>query len=184
MTTPRCEGEEVSRRLVALGMAYLLARTTVGPVFKGVTCKLWAKSTDYDGYAKMSLDGHCLRPHRVAFFLARGYWPKPTTDHLCRRRACIEPLHLEAVPQRVNILRGDGPAARAIRQNACGKGHALSEDNVYIEIDRVGRRSRHCRICRRESWQRFYFRNHERRLADMRARAANRRARNGARIAS
>jgi hypothetical protein len=161
-------------------MAYLHARTVEGPVFNGVTCKLWTKATDYDGYGKFTLDGHCLRAHRVAFFLAKGYWPKPTTDHLCRRRACIEPAHLEAVTVRVNILRGEGPSAKQARQVTCKNGHPITGDDVY----RWKGQRRRCRLCHRATWKRFYQRNRERRLSDVRARLAQRRHRHDAANAS
>ena len=33
-------------------------------------------------------------------------------DHLCRNRRCVNPDHLEPVPQRTNVLRGYGAAGR------------------------------------------------------------------------
>lgn len=58
--------------------------------------------------------------HRFAYELLVGPIPPGLTlDHLCRNRGCVNPDHLQPVTQRVNVLRGDAPAARtAERQSA------------------------------------------------------------------
>jgi hypothetical protein len=65
-------------------------------------------------------------------------------DHLCRNRACVNPAHLEAVSQTVNLMRGMGPAAVNARKTHCPKGHAYDSDNTYI-IPSTG--TRICRQC-------------------------------------
>lgn len=62
--------------------------------------------------------------HRVLFAHFIAEIPKGLViDHLCRNRACCNPWHLEAVTQKVNILRGSGPAAVAVRNGTCQAGH-------------------------------------------------------------
>lgn len=73
---------------------------------------------------------------------ARGF----EVDHLCRNRACCNPDHLEAVPKKVNILRGESPPARNARKIRCDRGHSLlSDGDVWIDA----RGHRWCRRCRR-----------------------------------
>lgn len=48
-------------------------------------------------------------PHRIAYQYVVGTIPKGLhLDHLCRVRRCARPTHLEPVPPRENIARGDG----------------------------------------------------------------------------
>lgn len=78
--------------------------------------------------------------HRLAYIHFKGPIPDGLTiDHLCRTPACINPDHLEAVSQRVNILRGGGPAAINAAKMLCKEGHELTQ---------VGPRKRACKTCR------------------------------------
>lgn len=67
-------------------------------------------------------------------------------DHLCRRRSCINPNHLELVTSVENTLRGNGPTAVNARKTHCVHGHALSGTNLLI--DYRGRRK--CKTCQRQ----------------------------------
>lgn len=75
-----------------------------------------------------------------------------TFDHLCRVRACCQPLHLEQVTNKVNCLRGDSPPAINARKTHCKKGHEFTPSNtVMVQSFRKGKLSpqRVCRICSR-----------------------------------
>ena len=73
-------------------------------------------------------------------------------DHLCRVRCCVNPAHLEPVTHRINMLRGNTPAAAHAAKTACPNGHP------YDAVDYRGRRF--CRRCRSERQRERY---HQRR---------------------
>jgi hypothetical protein len=66
-------------------------------------------------------------------------------DHLCRNTLCVNPDHLRAVTDRVNVLAGFGVVAMQARQTHCKRGHALVGENVIVRANR-----RWCRECKRE----------------------------------
>jgi hypothetical protein len=81
--------------------------------------------------------------HRIAYELLEGPIPPGLElDHLCRNRRCIRPDHLEPVTHKVNLLRGEGFAAKRAAQTHCTHGHELAGDNVYLY-----RGLRQCRSC-------------------------------------
>jgi hypothetical protein len=64
-------------------------------------------------------------------------------DHLCRNPTCVNPAHLEAVPHRENLRRGDTFAAANAAKTHCKHGHEFTEENTYI----TSSGSRSCRRC-------------------------------------
>lgn len=110
-------------------------------------CWNWNGTVDKDGYAlaPTSING-ATRVQRILYQLEFGKLsPSDVTDHLCRNHACVNPMHLEAVPQRENILRGNTPAGVNARRTHCIHGHELTDDNVIIRIKEGGKRR--CRTC-------------------------------------
>ena len=69
-----------------------------------------------------------------------------TLDHLCRNPSCCNPIHLEPVPLKENILRGVSPPAHNAKKTHCPVGHVFNKDNTYVRPS-TGYRS--CRICQR-----------------------------------
>lgn len=113
-------------------------------------CWIWVASLSGDGYGQFMWPDRAPRhTHRVAYATWRGdIEPGKDIDHLCRRRACCNPWHMEVVSQRVNILRGSGYCSVASRKTHCHRGHELSGDNLIREPTRFGI-SRQCRACKR-----------------------------------
>jgi len=100
-------------------------------------CWLWASSLGR-GYGLFWLKRY-LPAHRLSYECLVGPIPEGLTlDHLCRVRRCLNPLHLEAVTLRENILRGTSPTAHNARKVVCLRGHALKGRS------KVGR---HCQAC-------------------------------------
>lgn len=108
-------------------------------------CWLWDGRRNAAGYALAEIEGRTRNLHTFIWELTRGAKPAEgfDVDHVCRNRACVNPDHFEAVPHRVNVLRGVSPPAVAARQTHCLRGHAL--DGAY----RLTRGERVCRACHR-----------------------------------
>lgn len=122
----------------------LNAATLADPV---TGCLVWQWSTCALGYGRMAVGRIRKQSHRVAYELARGPIPEGRVlDHLCRNKACCNPDHLEAVTQKVNVLRGESFAARNAQKTHCLRGHPLSGDN----LDRDALGGRLCRTCIRD----------------------------------
>jgi hypothetical protein len=86
------------------------------------------------------------RAHRIAMEMLVGPVPPHLViDHLCRNHACVNPDHLEVVPQRTNFIRGESPGAVVQRTGLCAKGHSMAD--AYV-ADSRGRGYRWCRTCR------------------------------------
>jgi len=110
------------------------------------------KPGPYQGYGLLSSgtpDYRQLKAHRVAYEIIVGPISENCEiDHLCRNHACVNPHHLEAVPHRVNVLRGTSPMARHARKTECVHGHPFTEENTFLR--RSARQTwRRCRICYR-----------------------------------
>ena len=109
-------------------------------------CWIWTGAKSEDGYGRIGYVGRTWLTHRLAYSITRG--PVPPTlvmDHLCRRRDCINPEHLEAVTYRENVVRGTGFAAKFAAQTHCKRGHLFDAANTYFPK----RGGRDCRACKR-----------------------------------
>lgn len=90
-------------------------------------CFVWQGALT-SGYGSTTYNSKSWRSHRLSYTLTKGPIREGLViDHLCRNRACINPDHLEAVPQRINVLRGD----TARKDNICKRGHKVVGDNVW-----------------------------------------------------
>jgi hypothetical protein len=85
-------------------------------------CWIWQRSqVGNTGYGKLDHEGKTYRAHR--FYYQQEHGPIPDgleLDHLCRQTACVNPDHLDAVSQKVNIRRKSNTkltmkAAKAMR---------------------------------------------------------------------
>ncbi len=70
-------------------------------------CIEWPHYVGRNGYGQVRHNGRAHNVHRVLYEqyygpITKGY----VIDHLCGVKACINPLHLEAVTQQENCVRG------------------------------------------------------------------------------
>ncbi len=120
------------------------------PILRGerMGCIEWSGYTIKTGsgrYGKISVGGRSMMVHRLAYQRTRGPIPDGLViDHLCRNTVCCNPLHLEAVTHRTNILRGEGHTARNARKRYCKRGHPLFGENLRITVNGY----RNCQKCR------------------------------------
>lgn len=109
-------------------------------------CWLWlGKIHEENDYAVFSV-GHSRhnQAHRWIYVRLIGpIDPALELDHLCRVRSCVNPSHVEPVTRRINVLRGESPAAKHAVKTRCPQGHPYSPENTYRY-----RISRYCRVCR------------------------------------
>jgi len=95
------------------------------------------------GYAQMRDAGRTLYAHRLSYETLVGIVPDGLhLDHLCRNRRCVNPLHLEPLTCRENLLRGEGASAKNAVKTHCKHGHPLSGKNLRMNAGK-----RVCRLC-------------------------------------
>lgn len=142
--------------LVAVTPAAMTRRNSVGSptpadrfwakVDASGDCWLWTGARKSEGYGSFSIrHGDSVYAHRFAYQQLVGPIPAGLQlDHLCRVRNCVNPDHLEPVERKVNILRGQSPAAIHARKSTCRNGHPF---------DAVGATgNRRCLTCERASY--------------------------------
>jgi hypothetical protein len=114
-------------------------------------CWLWTASLDACGYGRILWERRNKGAHRVVWELVVGpIRGDLTLDHLCRNRACVNPDHLEPVPLRENILRGNGVGVQNAAKTHCNSGHEFTPENTYWK-----RGKRACRECGRQATRRW-----------------------------
>lgn len=106
------------------------------------------------GYGIWRKNGVSIYAHRLVYELLVGKIPQGyTIDHLCRNKACVNPQHLEAVTQRVNVMRSDAPTSINAQKTHCSNGHEFTIENTYRRKD--GRRI--CKACEKTYHRQYYL---------------------------
>ena len=117
-------------------------------------CWLWTANANAEGYGRFWFDGKLGYAHRWSYLHYVGPIPDGlTVDHLCRQPRCVNPDHLDAVPQgennrrvwRTNVERGEVASE-------CKNGHPITLESTYV--DPQGQSS--CRRCKAAHARRAY----------------------------
>lgn len=110
-------------------------------------CWNWEACKNQYGYGLIKIKKVSTLSHRFIYEYYYGQLcPDLEIDHLCRNRACCNPLHLDQVTHKVNLLRGDTINAINARKTHCPQGHKYTSENTYIDY----KNARRCKICRKE----------------------------------
>lgn len=121
-----------------------------------LSCGCWEWSGEVyvvGGYTKLK----GLRAYRVAYEDAKGKVPKGLSiDHLCHNKLCVNPEHLEAVPQWVNQHRRRIHTILFGWSTHCNKGHLMDDMNTVWRPNGTGRQ---CRLCQHIRMQEAAIRN-------------------------
>jgi|ERR1035437_6160 hypothetical protein len=129
-------------------------------------CWLWVAAKDRGGYGVVRFNGKACRAHRVMYELLIGPIPDGLViDHLCKVRACVNPVHMEPVTIAENTFRGTiyiRKAEWAASITHCPFGHPYDESNTDYQPH--GRRCRQCH--NRRERERQARRREERALLD------------------
>jgi hypothetical protein len=100
-----------------------------------------------DGYGQFHNPGGSNLAHRAMWEFERGPVPEDLQlDHLCRNRRCVNPDHLEPVPGRVNLHRGETVNAANTVKTHCIRGHEFTPENTYRYKRGTGF-TRKCKTC-------------------------------------
>ena len=102
-------------------------------------CWFWTASKKENGYGQFNLGRKNWNAHRLVYLLSGRRIPEGLVlDHLCTIKSCVNPDHLEPVPQLINARRWSESITH------CSQGHEYTEETTYIW--RGGRACRRCRI--------------------------------------
>ena len=107
-------------------------------------CWVWQASKSKAGYGFFH-DKKLMGAHRWAYSHFVGEIPSGLViDHLCKNTSCVNPVHLEAVTQQVNFLRGTA-VSKALAHTHCKQGHEYTIANTLLTATTRGRICRTCK---------------------------------------
>jgi len=108
------------------------------------SCWNWVGTKYYNGYGDFSIRLNRFLAHRFVYELLVGKIPDGLTiDHLCKNTLCVNPNHLDVVPIKENLRRGNSASALNAVKTHCPQGHEYTEKNTHMD----SKGKRHCRIC-------------------------------------
>lgn len=136
-------------------VSHMLVKRFMSKVKVTSSCWIWTGHVTKGGYGQFRMGNKTIGAHVAAYRIFRGHVPPGmdvehachTRDEdcpggVCLHRRCVNPLHLEAVTRRENLLRGRGVTGRNAKKTHCPVGHELNTENT---IRYRGWRS--CRTC-------------------------------------
>ena len=99
----------------------------VSPV--GAGCWEWVGNKDRLKYGMLFFNNRKNKAHRFAYALAFGSIPEGLViDHMCGNPSCVNPYHLDAVTQSINMIRYHG-----LGMTHCRNGHELTPKDKAVQ---------------------------------------------------
>jgi len=94
--------------------------------FSADGCWVWTGARN-NGYGRIYVAGELKYAHRLVYEALVGSVPEGLhLDHVCRRRDCVRPTHLEPVTPRENQRRG----IKGVLTTHCPQGHPYDTTNT------------------------------------------------------
>lgn len=113
-------------------------------IIKTGNCWEWISLKSTNNYGIFRLNNKNYSSHRLSYELYKGKIPEGLViDHLCKNTLCVNPDHLEAVTQKINLYRGNTVTLNHSKKTHCPQGHEYSGKNLYLYEG-----SRYCKTCR------------------------------------
>lgn len=101
------------------------------------------------GYGRFRNNSKKVQAHRFAYeLMVEKISDDMVLDHQCKNTMCVNPSHLREVTQKVNVLCGNGQAAKNSLKTHCKRGHEFSIENTKIVFHR-NYRLRQCKKCQK-----------------------------------
>jgi len=133
-------------------------------------CFNWTGCKNENGYGYFTVGSRPHLAHRVAYSWFKEHIPKGMIlDHTCDNPSCVNPMHLEPVTNKENILRGLERTHDYDPRTHFKCGHPRSDENTY----RHTRGDEHCKICTNKKATEW-ARNNKDKVAKIRARVNER----------
>lgn len=106
-------------------------------------CMTFPNKPTKEGYVRFSRKYKMVYAHRWFYEQWHGEIPADKEiDHICRNRACINPLHLRAVDHKTNMRNSK---LSIINNGVCQRGHIIATIEDVYEHPSNGNTCRECR---------------------------------------